>query len=87
MTMNNNSLRLLLIAAVITVFTAPLATLAQDEQEADFLIMEEVIVTAQKREQLLRDVPLSISALTGGDIEKPDGNEQLSQFSSRRNHD
>lgn len=31
--------------------------------------LEEVVVTAQKREQSLQDVPVSVSALTGGDVE------------------
>lgn len=37
---------------------------------ADPLAIEEVIVTAQKREQKLKDVPISIAAFSGGNLEQ-----------------
>jgi iron complex outermembrane receptor protein len=52
-------LPLLLVTAV------PTTTMAQD---SDF-ILEEVIVTAQKREQSLQDVPVAVSAFTGQQIQ------------------
>ncbi|HET6565225.1 MAG TPA: TonB-dependent receptor plug domain-containing protein, partial [Xanthomonadales bacterium] len=53
-TFSKNTLTLAIAAALIS----PLAT-AQD------LALEEVIVTAQKREQTLTDVPAAVSALSG----------------------
>ena len=48
--------------ALAGVLTLPIV--AQEAQE-----IEEIIVTAQKREQKLQDVPLSILAITGEDIQ------------------
>lgn len=53
----------LLAAAIALSLTAP--TIAQ----TDSPILEEVMVTAQKRPQSLRDVPLSVNALGGEKIE------------------
>ncbi len=49
-----------LLAAASTMAATP--ALAQDS-ESDALVLEEVIVTAQKREQSLQDVPISVMAL------------------------
>ena len=50
---------------------APGTVLAQEQsQESDALSIEEVIVTAQRREQSLQDVPISISAFTSDAIQK-----------------
>jgi len=58
-----------LVCASMAIFTSVAATpvLAQDETS---LVLEEVIVTAQKRAQLLSDVPISVSVMTGDKIEK-----------------
>ena len=56
--MINNS-KVLLSLALTLVITSPVK--AQ--------VLEEIIVTAQKREQNLQDVPISILAITGEDIE------------------
>ncbi|MGV8836495.1 TonB-dependent receptor [Cellvibrio sp.] len=53
----------LLAAAIALSLTAP--AIAQDDSPA----LEEVMVTAQKRPQSLRDVPLSVNALGGEKIE------------------
>lgn len=53
----------LLAAAVALSLTAP--AIAQDDSPA----LEEVMVTAQKRPQSLRDVPLSVNALSGEKID------------------
>ena len=61
----------LAIAASLALFSAGQAV-AQSEQG----VLEEIIVTAQKREQALSDVPLSIIALTDQQIE----NANVTQF-------
>lgn len=53
----------LLTVAIALSLTAP--AIAQDDSPA----LEEVMVTAQKRPQSLRDVPLSVNALSGEKIE------------------
>ena len=51
----------ILVAAVIASTTGSVS--AQDD---DFLFeLEEIVVTAQKREQSMHDVPFSVSAVTG----------------------
>mgnify|MGYP005811042855 CR=1 FL=1 len=54
-----NSVRLALL-----VCAAPLAVNGQETQEDDGLL-DEIVVSAQKREESLRDVPLSVEALSG----------------------
>lgn len=56
------------LATLAVAFGLPTAgTLAQER------VIEEVIVTAQKREQNLQEVPLSVSVVTGADLDN-DGN-------------
>lgn len=61
----NNSSRLLLCAAgaALSVGLAPTAAWAQDEEQAK-KSDDQIIVTAQKREQALSDVSLSVSAVS-----------------------
>jgi len=56
----------LLLAILVSAFTLPV--LAQTSTE-ETLTLEEVIVTAQKREQNLQDVPIAISVVSSADIE------------------
>jgi len=53
----------LVIALIITAITMTLPTPANAQE--DSLILEEVIVTAQKREQSLMEVPVAVSAISG----------------------
>ena len=56
---------------LIVVFLAFGALNTQGQEAAqDSLTIEEVLVTAQRREQNLQDVPISISAFTTAAIEK-----------------
>ena len=55
-----NSKRKVFVGVLALAITAPTAV-AQ--------MLEEVVVTAQKREQTLKDVPISISAVSGKTIE------------------
>jgi iron complex outermembrane recepter protein len=58
------------LALAASVSMLPLAAHAQDTQTD-----EEVVVTAQKREELLRDVPQSITAITEESLERLQAND------------
>jgi len=64
--------RLLLTVAIPTLTLAwiPVVALAQSEADEEYGtgMLEEVIVTAQRREQKLQEVPMSISAFSGEDL-------------------
>jgi iron complex outermembrane receptor protein len=51
-------------AVAVALLAAPSSASAQEAREAGPRMLEEIVVTAQKREQRLQDVPVSISALT-----------------------
>jgi len=63
------------LAAVLGITTLCLTgispTIAQEASQEDFsdVIFEEVVVTAQKREQNIMEVPVAVSAVTGQQIE------------------
>jgi iron complex outermembrane recepter protein len=57
------------IAAAVSAALASSATLAQQDSATDGQL-EEIVVTAQKREQRLQDVPLAVSAISGTEIER-----------------
>nr|WP_229736359.1 TonB-dependent receptor [Novosphingobium endophyticum] len=59
----------LLAGAAITMFGWAPAAMAQDEA-AENVSFDEIIVTATKREQTLQDVPVSVSVTTGQTIER-----------------
>ena len=62
-----------LLASMIAFFMGgnSLGTVAQDkETEADGFLLEEVVVTAQKREQNIQDVPVAITAISADGLEK-----------------
>ena len=59
-----NKLRLLAGAASLVVLTAGSAQ-AQTVSNAAPSTLEEIVVTAQKREQALQDVPMAVTAMTG----------------------
>jgi iron complex outermembrane receptor protein len=70
----------LLFCVAFGLLAVPLVAVAQEEQ----LVLEEVIVTAQKREQTLQDVPISITALSGEKINTfAAGGEDIRLLSSR----
>lgn len=56
--------RLLLVALGACFSYAPITTMAADR------MMEEVVVTATKREESIQDVPIAVSAFSGDDLQK-----------------
>jgi iron complex outermembrane receptor protein len=52
----------------IGAFLPVLGLLASDVLAQDSLVLEEITVTAQRREQSLQDVPVSVTAITGDEI-------------------
>ncbi|MEA1674666.1 TonB-dependent receptor plug domain-containing protein [Nitrospirillum sp. BR 11163] len=52
----------------LMIAAAPAMAIAQDA--GDGLQLDEIVVTAQKRAERIQDVPISITALTGADLEK-----------------
>jgi iron complex outermembrane receptor protein len=54
--------------ALLALITLPPAALAQSDTEDEVGLLEEVIVTAQRREQTLQEVPMAISAFTGAEL-------------------
>src|SRR5687767_7178382 len=67
----NNPIRAAVHWAVVSALSCPFAALAQEQPAAAAEAQEtvvglaEVVITAQKRQQSLQDVPLSVSAFTG----------------------
>ena len=58
----------ILVLCALAGFMMPATVVAEDSAEAQGVI-EEIIVTARKREELLQEVPMSVSVLTGERIE------------------
>jgi len=68
--MNTQKIILVTIAAVLSALTTPVfAQPEQTDDSANLGGIEEVIVTAQKREQNLQSVPIAITALSAGMLE------------------
>ena len=70
--MNNNfSLRVGLLActALASVSLMTGTAHAQAANESDGTGLEEIVVTAQKREQNLQDVPIAVTAITGDSLQ------------------
>ncbi len=53
-----------------TIFGVPSTVLAQSGTEAQSSVLEEIIVTAQRRSENIQDVPISITAISGDLIEQ-----------------
>ena len=67
-------LKSLLLTAFVCSIAPGAAMAQQDEQLAG--ILEEILVTAQKREQTMADVPIAVSAITGESINEYLGGAQ-----------
>lgn len=71
--MNINQTRISIIcaaAAAVTFVLASQGAVAQAQSDGGETILEEIIVTAQKREQRLQEVPISISVLSGDQLDR-----------------
>ena len=72
--MGSHNCYLSTLSAVLVVlsgaFTMPAANAQESQQHSDMLpMLEEVVVTARKREETVFDVPLSVSALGASQLE------------------
>jgi outer membrane receptor protein involved in Fe transport len=65
--MRNNKLQLMMISAMIAYFSAPTALAQQSNSELSQL--EEIIVTAQKRQSKVQETPISLTAVSGADFQ------------------
>ncbi len=86
-----NSISLLLVIVVFTsLFVAPQSIKAEEEFDDDMAWLEEVIVTATKRDEMISDVPISMTVLDSEDIatfnikQFQDGTAYIPNFSVTR---
>ncbi len=59
---------LLLSAGAVGIAAVSIPALAQEEAEGRGLMLEEIVVTARKRDENLQDIPVAINAFTADDI-------------------
>ena len=62
--------RFCICGAIASILVIPPAFLIAASAEAQTAAFEEIVVTARKREESIQDVPLSITAFTGEEIER-----------------
>ena len=83
LTNSRNKLYLSVIAGIITLSSTNLIY-AQDDEAYSEGVLEEVIVTATKRQESIQDVPLSIATLSGEDLQTMfSGGEDVLALSGR----
>ncbi len=70
MTISTTRLFLILGATVAAGFAGPVVAQQDDSAEATSGVIEEMIVTARRRDESLQDVPLAITAFTGEQLER-----------------
>ena len=68
--------RFIPITGVAFAVACALSVPAAEAQQQEELMLEEIIVTAQKRVQTLEDVPLAVSAITGDSVREYLGGAQ-----------
>ncbi|MEJ2400277.1 MAG: TonB-dependent receptor [Xanthomonadales bacterium] len=66
---NRTTLHTALAAALLTIMATPVMAQSAGAGEQEASALEEVIVTAQRREQTLQEVPMAVSAFTGAELE------------------
>lgn len=62
--------RRLLTLAIASILAAPAFAQTGEQSDNENLLLEEVLVTAQKREQAAIDVPMTVNVFSSADIEK-----------------
>ena len=84
--MNRRSLSMKPLAASIALMTVAGATLAQEDASAgEELTLEEIVVTAQRREQSLQEVPISVTAFSAESLQKNNITEARDYLSAAPN--
>jgi len=68
--MRNRSYLMPALGAVAVVIIGPAALAQEAAGAADAVMLEEVLVTARKREETLQDVPIAVTALSAAKIEE-----------------
>jgi len=68
----NSTFKLAILAAlgVAGPFLAQQSSALDAAQPSDSDALETIVVTAEKREESLKDVPMSVTALSGGSLDK-----------------
>ena len=69
-TLNSNNTRVSLVALAVASLVSPFASADEEFKEEDEQQFEHIIVTAQKREERIQDVPVSIANFYEDEIEK-----------------
>jgi iron complex outermembrane receptor protein len=64
------SLIALLLVIGLVAGNSPSALAQEAEEEKGVFVLEEIVVTSQRREQNVQDVPVSMTAMSGEDLEK-----------------
>ncbi|MCG8441852.1 MAG: TonB-dependent receptor plug domain-containing protein, partial [Caulobacterales bacterium] len=61
---------LLICASALALSAAPAVSHAQDQDAAESVAPDRVVVTARRREETLQDVPIAVSAISGEALEE-----------------
>lgn len=64
-----NTIKLLFVGSMATTLLLAYPARAQEDEDSNGRVIEEIVVTAEKREESLQNVPISVSALSGDQIE------------------
>src|SRR5690606_41525641 len=54
---------------MLAAYTGPAAAQGQQAEASQVATLEEIVVTAQRREEKLQEIPLSITAITASELE------------------
>jgi iron complex outermembrane recepter protein len=74
---SKNKISAVLLTATMLAGLAPMAAQAQSATAEATTSLEEVVVTAQRRQESVQDVPIAVSAFTAGELERRNISEAL----------